>query len=58
MTGSRTIQQQIRKLIFAIFAAMMVIVAVLTALQVVINGQYTGVLACANTAADHPHTPP
>ena len=52
MTGSRTIQQQIRKLIFAIFAAMMVIVAVLTALQVVINGQYTGVLACANTAAD------
>ncbi len=52
MNASRTIQRQIRKLIFAVSAAMTVIIIVLTMMLVIINRQYAGVLSCANTAAD------
>ena len=52
LPGPRTVQQQIRRLLIILSAAMGVIIAVLTLMLVSINHQYAGVLACANTAAD------
>ncbi|MBR4457813.1 MAG: sensor histidine kinase [Clostridia bacterium] len=52
MTAGRTIRQQIRRLMFAVSAAMIVITVVLTMMLIGINAQYSGVLSCANTAAD------
>ena len=50
--SDRTIRQQVRKLLFTVFAAMAIIVAVLTFSLLALNRQYSGALSCANTAAD------
>jgi len=49
---ARTVQQQIRRLLIILSAAMAAIIAVLALTLVSINRQYAGVLTCANTAAD------
>ena len=51
-SAPRTVQQQIRKILGIMSAAMAVIITALTLVLFAINRQYTGVLACANTAAD------
>ena len=49
---TRTVRQQIRRLLVILSAFMAAIIAVATLMLYSINRQYTGVLACANTAAD------
>ncbi|MBR2571193.1 MAG: sensor histidine kinase [Clostridia bacterium] len=48
----RTIKQQINRLLIPATIAIAAIIIVLTLILVAINGQYTRVLSCANTAAD------
>lgn len=50
--AKRTIQQQIRRLLLTVSIAMAVIIVTLTFMLLAINGQYSRVLSCANTAAD------
>ena len=50
--SAKTIKRQISALLLTVSVAMAVIIGVLTFLLVAINRQYSGVLACANTAAD------
>ena len=48
----KTIKQQISRLLVTVTIVVAVVITVLTLMLIAINGQYTHVLSCANTAAD------
>ncbi len=49
---NRTIEQQIKRLLFTVLPVMCAIILLLMGMMISVNRQYTGVLLCANTAAD------
>ena len=51
-SSRRTIRQYIHRLLLPMFAAMAVVIVVLTVVLLSVNRRYASVLACANTAAD------